>query len=250
MKLSLFFKDPYEWNRFLQANQADKVRVILIHSKSVRVIEAKLKVYKEYQAVIDSSNIFLQHVHDDFDEITELNVYNKLTRLCDDVETLCKSINLKYLDKILKTAVDSALTESGLCLENYGNSKKLSEKRNRSLQTIMKYLNSLEIDFAKLVQVKPLIKRKNHLDLPLKLKMQEVLTEIFKSNTIWIRDDEYFNAEEMKKRAAVDISCTRRNVFEDISLAIKTTANDLKNISMKLFTMKQDLKLVDQKEGE
>lgn len=232
----------------------------MIHSKSLRVIEAKLKVYKEYQAVIDSSNIFLQHVDDDFDEIAKLSVHNKLTRLCDDVQTLCKSVDLEYLNKILETAVDNALTEeniSGLCLEDYDYSilsfsknQTLSEKRIESLQAITEYLNSLEIDFKILLQVKPLIKRKNLLDLPLKLKMHKVLTEKLISKNSWLREDEYFNGEEMKERAAIDISCKRREVFEDISFAIKTTANDLKDVSMKLFKIKQDLILVDQKKGE
>lgn len=80
--------------------------------------------------------------------------------------------------------------------------------------------------------------------------MHKVLTEKLISKNSWLREDEYFNGEEMKERAAIDISCKRREVFEDISFAIKTTANDLKDVSMKLFKIKQDLILVDQKKGE
>lgn len=81
--------------------------------------------------------------------------------------------------------------------------------------------------------------------------MHKVLTEKFISKRSWFREDKCFcNAEEMKERAAIDMSLKRCHVFADISFAIKTTANDLKNVSTKLFKVKQDLILVDQKKGE
>lgn len=121
----------------------------------------------------------------------------------------------------------------------------MTERLVEPLRTIIEYLES-QIYFEILQQVK--INRTNLLQL--KLKIRKVLTRIFISNKSWFSEDIYLNAEEIQEKAAIDISCKRRKVFEDISSAIYATADDLKNVLRKLNKLKQELKLADQKEGK
>lgn len=219
----------------------------------MRVIEAKLKVYREYKTVIDSSNIFLQHVYDDFDEIAKLSVHNKLTWLCNVVQTISKSVDLEHLKRILKKAVDSPFSEENISqlrskefyykFFNFLFSEN-PKRRAGPLQEMIEYLES-KINFEISQQVKSLIDRENL--PPLKLDISKVLNRIFIS---LLTEDVYYNSEEDRERFARDIYCKRRKIFKKISCAIRATSDDLKKVSRRLIEIKQDLKLVDQKEGK
>lgn len=51
----------------------------MIDTESVGVVDAKLKVYKKYKRAIDTGDVFLQHVCEDFDEMAKLMAYRKVS---------------------------------------------------------------------------------------------------------------------------------------------------------------------------
>lgn len=106
----MLFKRPIDWKKILQVNHNDHVRLFLVQSKYMRVIEAKLKVYNEYKVQIESGNILLQHVFDDYDEIAKLCAYKKLSWILGIVECLLKLFNRKRMPFIINEALDCVLT--------------------------------------------------------------------------------------------------------------------------------------------
>lgn len=253
------FKNSDDWERFLQANQKDRVKVILIHSKSVRVIEAKLKVYREYESVIDSSNIFLQHVYDDFEKVSKLSVHNKLTWLCGVVKTLRK--NLNYLNSILKNDTESVLTEDyllELCQRESFLSDNIFLFENKTLEETEKFiLRTLQSIIEKLgltifeisMDVKLQMKKTNLLQL--EFKIRKILIQIFASN-VSLKKKKIGNlySTEMRKNVAREISGKKSNILKGIFTAIEATDDALRNASRILYTAIKDLKLINQNEGK
>lgn len=68
-QLKVNIEDTRDWEGFLRNSSENSIKVILIQSKSLHVIEAKLKVYREFQHEIDSGNFVLLHVLDDYEEV-------------------------------------------------------------------------------------------------------------------------------------------------------------------------------------
>lgn len=98
------FKDVGSWYTFKYGKQNEAVKLLLISSKSLRVIETKLRVYIEFRFDIDSQKILLQHEHDeDYDEIAKISAYKKTSGFNGIVEA---STNLST---ILDQAADRAL---------------------------------------------------------------------------------------------------------------------------------------------
>lgn len=106
----MLFKRPSDWKKILQVNHNDHVRLILVQSKYMRVIEAKLKVYNEYKVEIESGNILLHHVFDDYDEIAKLCANKKLSWILGIVECSLKLFNRKRMPRIINEALDCVLT--------------------------------------------------------------------------------------------------------------------------------------------
>lgn len=104
------FKDVGSWYTFKYGKQNEAVKLLLISSKSLRVIETKLRVYIEFRFDIDSQKILLQHEHDeDYDEIAKISAYKKTSGFNGIVEALRKSILSTNLSTILDQAADRAL---------------------------------------------------------------------------------------------------------------------------------------------
>lgn len=253
------FKNADDWERFLQANQKDQVKVILIHSKSVRVIEAKLKVYREYKSVIDAKNIFLQHVYDDFEKVVKLSVHNKLTWLCGVVKPLRN--NLNYLNMILKNDTDSVFAENNLLelcqresflsdnsflFEN----KTLGETEKfilRTMQSIIEKIGLTILEISKDVKLK--IKKTNLLQL--EFKIRRILIQIFISKLSWQkRKIGHSYSEEVRENVAREISGKKSDILKEIFTAIDATDDALRNALRILYTSIKDLKLINQKEGK
>lgn len=245
-------KNSNDWERFLQANQKVPVKVILIHSKSVRVLEAKLKIYREYKTAIDSSNILLQHEYDDIEEISKLSAHNKLTWLCDAVKTF--RINLNYLNKILKYETDSVLNEydlEELChCELFSsdnifrfNYKTLGENEKFILATFQSIIEKLERIIT--MHVKSQMEMTNILQL--KFKIRRVLIQIFISNVSW---QKRIISKEMQKKVARDISGKKKDILKEILSVIEATDDKLRHVSRILHAAIKDLKLINQIEGK
>lgn len=253
------FKDSDDWERFLQDNQQDQVRVILIHSKSLRVIEAKLKVYRKYKSVIDSGNIFLQHVYDDYEDISKLCVHNKLNWLCGVVKTLRN--NLDCLNTILKTDMDIVLTEENIlkpCEKEFVISdffdlpeiSSLGENKALILGTLERTLKALgsTIYCETLKHFESQIKRTNLLRL--EFTIHRILIRKFISNLSWSKSKNVnVNSNEMREKFARDISSKKNDILKAILSAIEATDDDLNNALLQLSTVKREIKLFDQNEG-
>lgn len=252
-------KSSDDWERFLQANQKDRVKVILIRSKSVRVIEAKLKVYREYNTVIESSNIFLQHEYDDFEKVSKLSVHKKLTWLCGVVKTFRN--NLNNLNRILKNETNSVLTEDylkELCEHELFLNENIPLFKNKTLGETEKFiLGTMQIIIEKLgatifeisKDVNLQMKKTNLLQL--KFKIRRILIQIFVSNLSWEkRKIGYFYSKEMRENVAREITGKKSYILEEIFSVIKATDDALKNASRILKTAIEDLKLINQSEGK
>lgn len=230
----------------------------MIHSKSLRVTEAKLKVYREYKTDIDSSNIFLQHVYDDFGEVSKLSVHNKLTWLLDVVRTL--RYQLDCLHKIIENVADIVLTEKHilkLCQKESVSSHPIYHSElqgnKKLLRTVQKavdalgsriYIEILERMYSKLqIQDKSL--------LPLIFKIRKVLMKIFKYNLSWSeRKNMYQKSMEMQEQFARDISSQKSDILKEIFNVFKATEYDLEKVSRILYTAIGNLSLIDHNEGK
>lgn len=109
-----FFQNSNEWTHFLQRDKNDEIRVILIHSKSLPLIQAKLVVYKTYESEIKSKHIFLHHEFDDYEEISKMSAKQKLLRFRLTVDVLSESIPSREIPNIIKEAASQALTSQNI----------------------------------------------------------------------------------------------------------------------------------------
>lgn len=222
----------------------------------MRVIEAKLKVYREYKSDIDSSNIYLQHVYDDFGEVSKLSVHNKLTWLLDAVKTL--SYNLDYLNTVLKSVTDMVLTEENilkLCQKESVSSFPFyrSLGKTMSLRTLQRAVDALGsmiyIKITKHMHATLQIQKTSL--LPLKFKIRKIVMKIFISNLSWSeRKIEYLKLIEMQKKLARDISSKKSDILKKIFHVIEDTKYDLKKVSRILYTALGNLSLIDHNEGK
>lgn len=109
-----FFQDYNEWTNFLQRDNKDEIRIILIHSRSLPSIQAKLVVYKTYQSKIKSENIYLHHDYDDYDEISKMSAKQKLLLFRRTVDVLSESIPRQEIPNIIEQAAIRALTSQNI----------------------------------------------------------------------------------------------------------------------------------------
>lgn len=71
-----------------ETEEDTRIRVILIRSKSLPVVSAKLIVYKNFKHVINEKGVFLQHEYDGFDDVAKLIAYRVILSFCSSVESL------------------------------------------------------------------------------------------------------------------------------------------------------------------
>lgn len=89
------------FQEFFDFEKNNSLRVILIRSKCIPVVEAKLEVYRRYRNFISKGKIFLQHEYEDFDELAKFSAYEKLSALCCYVELMVDTFTAD-LQKTLK----------------------------------------------------------------------------------------------------------------------------------------------------
>lgn len=82
---------PYAFQMFLDEDNPTKV--ILITSKSLPIVKAKLTVYKKFKHVINEKKIFLQHEHEEFDDVAKLIAYQKVMKFCVSVESVINAFS-------------------------------------------------------------------------------------------------------------------------------------------------------------
>lgn len=94
-------------------------RVILINSKYLPVVDAKLMVYKKYKHVINKGKIILQHGYEDFDDVAKFIAYQMLSSYCTFVESVINAFTMD-LPKIISDYPDEDLTPeeiTQMCLQ-------------------------------------------------------------------------------------------------------------------------------------
>lgn len=89
-------------------------KIIWIYSTYVRVIDAKLAVYKKYAKHLDMKNTLLYHTLEKHDEICKFSGGEKLASLFDYVTSIKKNVLNCVLQDILKAAVDKVLSEENI----------------------------------------------------------------------------------------------------------------------------------------
>lgn len=91
-------------------------------------MKSKIQVYKEYKNHIDSKGLFLQHVFEEYDDISKLSAYKKISWMCEIVELLCKMLPADGLDALLGKAVDRVFAPTNI--EEICHQTKIKDGRN------------------------------------------------------------------------------------------------------------------------
>lgn len=106
-------------------DEDNPTKIILITSKYLPIVKAKLIVYKKYKHTINERKIFLQHEYDEFDEVAKMVAYQKLMAFCTSVESVIKAFSVD-LYKIITEYVGKPLRANKIkkmCLKALRKSK-------------------------------------------------------------------------------------------------------------------------------
>lgn len=98
-------------NDFFNVNEEYLTRVILIKSKSLPVVDAKLLVYKKYKHVINRRKIVLQHEYEEFDDVAKRIAYQILSSFCTFVESVINAFTMDLHTIISDYPVESLTVE-------------------------------------------------------------------------------------------------------------------------------------------
>lgn len=98
-------------NDFFNVNEEYLTRVILINSKSLPVVDAKLLVYKKYKHVINRRKILLQHEYEEFDDVAKCVAFQILSSFCTFVESLINAFTMDLQTIISDYPVESLTVE-------------------------------------------------------------------------------------------------------------------------------------------
>lgn len=96
------------------------VKLILVHSDSMGIIDAKLRVYQKYRGYIEAYNIYLQHVYEEFDEIVQSIAYKNVSYFEEFVGAMIEAFSKESLEAVIIEAIDMSLIEDNiakLCYE-------------------------------------------------------------------------------------------------------------------------------------
>uniref|UniRef100_A0A8W8NZR8 Peptidase S1 domain-containing protein n=1 Tax=Magallana gigas TaxID=29159 RepID=A0A8W8NZR8_MAGGI len=107
-------KDPKKRHIFFTGRKKDIVKIILIHSKSLNVIEAKEKVYKKYKDVFHSEKCYVQHVCEEYGEVSKLSGHRKITKYTQLVQSLIEMIPLDDIEDIINRAANRSLSKESI----------------------------------------------------------------------------------------------------------------------------------------
>lgn len=105
---------------FLLSEKENLVKMILVHSDSMGIIDAKLRVYQKYRDYIDANNIYLQHGYEEFDEIVQSIAYKNVSYFEGFVEAMIEAFSKESLEAVIIEAIDMSLIEDNiakLCFE-------------------------------------------------------------------------------------------------------------------------------------
>lgn len=92
-------------------NEEYLTRVILVESKSLPVVDAKLLVYKKYKHVINRRKIVLQHEYEEFDDVAKCIAFQLLSSFCTFVESVINAFTMDLHTIISDYPVESLTVE-------------------------------------------------------------------------------------------------------------------------------------------
>lgn len=100
---------------------------MLITSKFLPVVKAKLMVYEKYKHTINARKIYLQHEYEEFDNIAKLVAFNHLRSFCTYIESIINAFTVDFY-QIFTTHVDRPLAAKDIkemCLKAFSESRGL-----------------------------------------------------------------------------------------------------------------------------
>lgn len=106
-------QDPIE-ERFFGTMENAIPRVILIHGKSVQVVDAKLKVYKTFKSYMGHGHIFIHHEYEDNDDIARWIACEHIVPSCEYLESIIESISETHLVSVLDDAFKNSFTQDNI----------------------------------------------------------------------------------------------------------------------------------------
>lgn len=112
--LQVVKRDPVRWIKTTHQKNENILKVILVHSKSLRVIETKLRVYREYEGLFRSKMLHIQHEYDDFDEIAKKSANAKAMSFQRTIQSLIQSIPYEELFSIIDEASKKAYSRENI----------------------------------------------------------------------------------------------------------------------------------------
>lgn len=108
-----FFQDPIKPSFFGSMDDSEP-KVILIHSESMQVVDAKLKVYKTFESYLEHTQIFLHHEYDDRDDIAKWIASQKIASLSAFLQLTLDSFSRKPLASVIDEVLDNSLTQNNI----------------------------------------------------------------------------------------------------------------------------------------
>lgn len=111
-----------KWNYTSVLKSGNILKVILVHSRSLRVVETKLRVYKEYELMFRSNTLHVQHEYEDFDDIAKKSAFAKVSSFQTTILSLKRSIPFKEFDEIVSAAAEiffSQLNVRDICYNEF-----------------------------------------------------------------------------------------------------------------------------------
>lgn len=101
-------------DNFFQLEQAGIVKVILVHSNCLNVIDTKYIVYEKYKKSFNLESIHIQHELEDYDELFRLCAHEKINQQQEFVKSLMKSIPIDNIPTIVQEAADKVLAKENI----------------------------------------------------------------------------------------------------------------------------------------
>lgn len=106
-------QDPVE-HTFFGSMTNSLPKVILVHSESMQVVDAKLKVYKTFKSYLEQTQIFLHHEYEDSDDIAKWIASQKIASLSDYVQSTIDLFSREHLSLVIENALKNSLTQENI----------------------------------------------------------------------------------------------------------------------------------------
>lgn len=224
-------------------------------------MKSKIQVYKEYKNHIDSKGLLLQHIFEEYDDISKLSAYKKISWMCEIGELLCKMLPADGLDALLRKAVYRVFAPKNIeeiCHQskiidggNYIGSVSDPSCRCFSSFTVQRIKRSLVYKVFKEIG-KSLLREihwtiLNGVDSPCRRKLESVL--IFLDSNINRDELNKLVTKYMNKLADFPIPMTVGDVFVTLITTVDVNSKEWrsqvgKEIDKKLCDYKKDIKKI------